>query len=375
MNERRLHELLQEAAVPPADRQRALAVIRQAFDDRERVSWPRRHARALVLVAAAAAVVAAALSSPGRAVLGSLRDAVGVEHARRALFSLPAPGRLLVTSTAGSWIVSADGSKRLLGPYREASWSPFGRFVVAARADELAALEPTGTVRWTLARPLVRFPRWTGTKTDTRIAYLAANGLHVVAGDGMSDALVASGVPPAVAPVWRPRPPSARTLAYVGSGGRVTVLEPATGAVLYRTRPLREPRALSWSPGGTVAIATRTGVELYAGRRRIARRPLPGVAAIAFAPGGGRLAVLRRNEVLLYGPRLRAPQRLFAGAGRLAGLVWSPDGEWVVVGWPSADQWLFVRSNGRHRLVAVSNVAAQFRSSTFPRLEGWCCRD
>ena len=36
---------------------------------------------------------------------------------------------------------SVDGSKRLLGGYREASWSPFGHFVVAARPNELVALE------------------------------------------------------------------------------------------------------------------------------------------------------------------------------------------------------------------------------------------
>jgi hypothetical protein len=372
VNELRLRELLHGVVLPPSDRQRALAVIRQAFGERERVSWPRRHARALALAAAGAAIAAAAFSPPGRAVLGSLREAVGVEHAQPALFSLPAPGRLLVTSTAGSWVVSKDGSKRLLGRYREASWSPFGRFVVAARADELAALEPNGTVHWTLARPLVRFPRWTGTQTDTRIAYLAARALHVVSGDGTDDHVVAAGLPLGVAPAWRLLPSGARVLTYLGSGGRVTVAEPDSGAVLYRTPALPGPRALAWSPNGTLAVATRAGVELYAGRRRIAQRRLAGVVAVAFAPDG-RLAVLHRNELLLYERRLRSVRRLFAGAGRLAGLVWSPDGNWLLVGWPSADQWLFVRSNGRHRLVAVSNVAAQFRSSTFPRVEGWCC--
>ena len=107
--------------------------------------------RPAIVVVAVVAALAAVLSPPGRAVLDEIRDAVGVEHPQPALFSLPAPGRLLVASDAGIWVVQQDGSKRLLGPYREASWSPFGRFVVAARENELAALEPDGSVRWTLA--------------------------------------------------------------------------------------------------------------------------------------------------------------------------------------------------------------------------------
>lgn len=358
-------------------RERTLAVVRAAFAERELLPRRRRRLRAGLLLAIVAAVVAAAATAPGRAVLGGVRNAllpVRVERAQPALFALPASGRLLVSSSAGVWVVEANGSKRLLAGYREGSWSPFGRYVVAVRRNELAALEPDGTVRWTLARPRVRFPRWTGTSTDTRIAYLSGSRLHVVAGDGTDD-VDAGGLPAAapVAPAWRSRPPGARTLAYVDTRGRVSLYEPVGGAEVFRTPRLPGPRALAWSPNGTLAIATRAGVVVYAGGRRIAERPLPGVVALAYAPDGSRLAVLRRNELLLYGPRLRAPRRLFAGGGRLAGLAWSPDGRWLLAGWPTADQWLFVRAAGRQRIVAVSNVAAQFRSSAFPRIEGWCC--
>ena len=138
-----------------------------------------------------------------------MRSAIGVEHARTALFRLPAPGRLLVESAKGPWIVRPDGSKRLLGPYREASWSPHGLFLAATGRDELAAVEPGGRVHWTLARPAVRFPRWTGTRTDTRIAYLTGGRLHLVAGDGTGDREIARAAP--VAAAWRP---GTRILAY-----------------------------------------------------------------------------------------------------------------------------------------------------------------
>ena len=139
------------------------------------------------MVIAVAALAGVLASPPGRSVIQSIREAVGVKKTQHELFSLPAPGRILVDSSGGPWIVDANGSRRRLGSYREASWSPYGRFVVAARPNELVTLDPKGGVHWTLARPEVRFPRWGGTHTDTRIAYVDRAGLHVVAGDGTGD--------------------------------------------------------------------------------------------------------------------------------------------------------------------------------------------
>src|SRR5438132_716904 len=118
------------------------------------------------------------------------------------LFSLPAPGRLLVSGSGGTWIVNRDGSRRRLGSYRDAAWSPHGLFVAATRPNELLALDTKGNVRWTLPRRSPRFPAWTGTRADTRIAYLAGGKLHVVAGDGTGDHAI--GPAAAVPPVWLP---------------------------------------------------------------------------------------------------------------------------------------------------------------------------
>ena len=144
-------------------RERTWRVVSAALAERQ--PMPQRAQRRLVpaiAVVAVAALVAAALTSQGRALVRTIRESVGVKRAAPALFSLPTSGRLLVTSGSGVWVVQPDGSKRLLGPYREASWSPHGRFVVAARTNELAALGPDGRVRWTLARPRVRFPAGQG---------------------------------------------------------------------------------------------------------------------------------------------------------------------------------------------------------------------
>ena len=53
------------------------------------------------------------------------------------------------------------------------------------------------------------------------------------------------------------------------------------------------------------------------------------------------------------------------------GVSLSPDGRWAVVGWPEADQFVFLRVTGGQQLRAVANVSAQFRSRTFPRISGW----
>jgi hypothetical protein len=306
-------------------RERSLVVLEAAFQEREpAVERKRRLLRPIVVAAVVVALLAAVLSPPGRAVIDEIRATVGVERAQPALFSLPTPGRLLVASDAGVWVVQADGSKRLLGPYREASWSPFGRFVVAARPNELAALEPDGDVRWTLARPGVRSPRWAGTDSDTRIAYLDRSGLRVVAGDGTDDRLVAGGYRGSFA--WRPG--DGFVLAYSDRPGRVTLYDVAKGRVIARSAP---------------------------GRVEAVRQP-PAVRARSAA------------SELLVGGRV-----IFRAHGRLERPTPSPDGRWLLVAWPAADQWVLVKADGSG-LRAVANVTEQFRSRSFPRVEAWCCK-
>ncbi|HEY2074635.1 MAG TPA: hypothetical protein VGG88_13745, partial [Gaiellaceae bacterium] len=345
--------------------ERAWSVVGAAFAARE----PRRRARRAVpvlVVAAVAAVVAAALSPPGRAVVDAMRRSIGIEGAQPALFKLPAPGRLLVSGPGGAWVVSADGSTRHLGAYSQASWSPHGLYVIAATSNELAAIEPaTGRVHWQLARPGITFPRWGGTRADTRIAYLTTNDLHVVAGDGTGDRRL----PPSarVAPVWEPGT-SQHVLAYVDVRGQVTILNPEHGIVSRRSRAYAGARALAWSPDGkTLALAARGEIVLFTvatGRTRAVR--VTDVRGLAFAPDG-RLALLRGDGVLLLSAgRLRT---LVVAPSRLAGIAWSPNGKWLLSSLPQADQWVFVQTRGAHRVLAVSHIRRQFGGE--PSLDGW----
>jgi hypothetical protein len=194
-------------------------------------------------------------------VLDEIREVVGVEESAPALFALPAEGRLLVTADSGAWVVEEDGSKRLLGPYREAAWSPFGRFVVGARANELAALTPDGEVRWTLARPDVRLPRWGGTRSDTRVAYFSRGRLRVVGGDGEGDRLV-DGAAALRAPEWRP----GHVLVYERRGGGVRAVDVDTGAIVRGQRLAGDAPSIVLGPGRKVpgAVASPDGRWLAA---------------------------------------------------------------------------------------------------------------
>ncbi len=346
--------------------ERAWSLVHDAFESREPVAWPRRHARPLIAGALVTAAVAAALSPPGRSVVHSLRKAVGVEKAQPALFSLPTRGQLLVTSPSGAWLVRPDGSKRLLGRYRDAAFSPTARFVVATRTNELVALDPKGTeiVRWSLARPYPRFPSWTGTRTDTRIAYLSGGRVRVVAGDGTGDRALAPAAP--VAPAWRPGP--TRVLAYA-TGHAVVVEDVERRAVLLRVRPAAAPRGLEWSDDGRrLLVFTRHGLHVYDQRGKLVLRR--GAVAAAFAPGTHRLTAIRVHGAQSDVFQARSGTLLFRGTGLFRQLAWSPNGRWLLITWPTANQWVFLRTSSR-KIVASSRISSQF--SGFPRIVGWCC--
>jgi hypothetical protein len=361
--------------------QRAWPVVQAAFTERERVAWPRRHARPILAFAAFLALVAAALTPPGRAVVREVREAIGVSGADPTLFALPDGGRLLVQSEEGPWIVRPNGAKRLLGAYSDPSWSPSGKYVVAVRENELFALEPDGTVRWSLGRRKLTMPRWGGSEIDTRIAYLSGSSLRVVAGDGRDDRRLARRVA-SVAPAWKPFQ-GTHVLAFAERSGRVRVVDVDSGRLLWRSRRTREiPKLLLWSTDGRrlLWIAPRS-LRVFDQKGRlitsggIAERP---ITAAVFAPRGHRFAAVRskgsgQSEVVVLGTDERSltGRQIFSARAPLGNIAWSPDGSWLVVSWERPDQWVFLRTKPGPQIRAVDNVSEQFGG--FQSLAGWCC--
>ena len=351
--------------------ERVWGVVGAAFESREPVTWPRRHMRPLVAAAVAAAVVAAALSPPGRSVVRSLRKAVGVENAQTELFSLPTGGQLLVTGRGGTWIVHADGSRRRLGAYRDAAWSPHGLFVAATRGNELAALDRKGDLRWTLARPSPRFPAWTGTRTDTRIAYVSRGALRVVAGDGTGDQLIGAAAP--VQPAWRPG--RGHVVAY-STGRSALVYDVDRASIRLRTPPGEPPRKLAWSSDGRLLLVfTPHSTRVYDLRKRVVAEDDPSDATFdvdaAFVPGSHDVVAIRAEGLGSSVFSLLNGRTLFRGTGAFRQLAFSPEGQWLLVTWPTANQWVFVHNGRPRKIVGASRISAQFGG--FPHVEGWCC--
>jgi hypothetical protein len=336
-------------------------VVRRAYG--ERLPAPRRRdRRPFVALAIGVAVVAAALSPPGLAVWGSLRDAVSNQD---HLVALPTGGRVLVNTEGGAWVVSADGSKRFLSDYADAAWSPHGLYVTAARGNQLVALEPNGKVHWKLARPgLIHDPQWS--YEGFRIAYFAGGALRIVNGDGTGDRLLTWNARPDVL-AWEP---GTHSLAYVNRGGNIAIrnVDRPSSPAYIRTR--LSPRRLEWTRDGRLVAVGLHGLGIFARRGpQLSRIRVAGrITAAAPSPDGRGLALVeeRRGESTVD---VNA-KTVFKGEGAIANVSWSPDGRWLLLDWQSADQWLFLRTPVK-KLVTVSDVRANFGAGA--SIAGWCC--
>jgi len=129
---RDLQERLHDAPIPDEDGacERGWQVVSAAYADRRPVTQPARIPMRVAVAAGLAALILALVLTPaGAKVVDFVRDVVKPSAKEAApLTALPAPGDLLVESSQGPWVVHRDGSQRLLGDYRQASWSPHGYF-------------------------------------------------------------------------------------------------------------------------------------------------------------------------------------------------------------------------------------------------------
>ncbi|MCA1683870.1 MAG: hypothetical protein LC708_01890, partial [Actinobacteria bacterium] len=162
------------------------------------------------------------------------------------------------------------------------------------------------------------------------------------------------------------------------------------GRRLWRSAPFAQPAALAWSSDARRLLVV-TGSRLVllgtAGRRLTSRAIAPGFAVTGaqWRPRGTEIAVVRhhaatrRSELVLADADRGLRERvLFTGPGRFGAPAWSPGASRLLLPWPDADQWLFLRPGFRSRLSAVTNIATQFApgargDAAFPRSVQWCC--
>ncbi|HKO38966.1 MAG TPA: hypothetical protein VJU14_11425 [Solirubrobacterales bacterium] len=394
-----LGQALREATIPvPAEaEERGLRVVEAAYAHRQPRGRPVALPR-LALAFAVATLLTALLLSPAGATVREWVDDVVTTSAPRPepeLAEIPGGGRLLVQSAAGPWVVQPDGSRRLLGDYEEATWSPRGLFVAAVQGRTLSAVEPDGDPRWSVtAARRVADPRWA--PGGERIAYRSGQALRVVAGDGTGDRLLARSTAP-VAPAWSPLGDAA--LAYVSSAGMLRIVHSEDGGDFAIGLAGTSVDEIEWGDGGATILEKSPGalrlqpvrLSKLQARPGIGDRrdlPVPAGATVvdaALAPERQLVAAVltlwrdhgTRSAVILFDPEQARARRLLTVPGSLGQVAWSPDGRRLLVAWPGANQWLFLpigRGQGR----AVANVSRAFapggRAASFPRVEGWCCR-
>lgn len=392
----RIATALRDAQAPAESQaeERGFRVVRDAFAERQPTP-PRFGTRVrLGLGAAAAGLVAAlALTPAGADVREWIADAieVGEEDARPVIGSLPAPGSVLVEGPGGAWVLNEDGSRRRLGDYEHATWSAKGNYVGASDGRELFAVTLQGHVQWTVTAPKpIESLDWS-TGEGYRIAYVSGLDLWVVAGDGTGEARV-TGPVGSTAIAWRPESGETRhELAYIDSSDRVTLRDTDAGRVLWRSEQVPAPvESLQWSDDGERLLVEAEGfaVLLDADGQSVVKGPIAIGSDAALAPDGRHVAVVRparrgSAELALLptspnGEPERALYPTARGAGGLLGSPsFSPDGEWILLPWPQADQWLFIRLADR-RVVPVGDIARQLDAdrrgdATLPRVAGWCC--
>lgn len=398
--DRALHEV--PIPVPTGAERRGLAVIEAAYAERKGGArgglQNHRPLSRLALALGIATLLTALLLSPAGA---AVRDWVGnvvdtsTPPPEPELSKIPGGGRLLVQSAVGPWVVQPDGSRRLLGDYEEATWSPRGLFVAVAKGRTLTAVEPDGTPRWSItAAARVGQARWS--PSGERITYRAGKALRIVAGDGTGDRLLAGSTAP-VAPSWSPAGDPG--LAYVSGTGMLRIVNSERAEGLAAAPALPDIAELEWGAGGAAILEASPGALRL--RAVHARKlppgpvldegrvlPVPAGATVvdaALAPRRQAVATVltywrehgTRSSVVVFGPGAEKPRRLLAVPGSLGQVAWSPDGRRLLVAWPVADQWLFLPT-GRGQGRAVADISRAFspggRAASFPRIEGWCCR-
>ena len=258
---------------------------------------------------------------------------------------------------------------------RRVDRAPRGRRTGASSSSgasrRLAALDRRGSVRWSLLAPRpVTSALWS--PSGFRVAYRSGQDLRVVAGDGTGDRLLDPGTFRPMA--WRP-----------GRGARARL--PLGRAHRHRRRRHRaagspasaSPTSRTSSPGRPTAAALRQPPPL-AGDLRRARAPHrphldarpPDRHDLRARPQRharrGRAARPRRVERGRADGPGRATACCSAPTGASPACASRPRGRWLLVAWPLADQWVFLRpgATGARRVLAAPGVTRRFGVARLP---------
>jgi hypothetical protein len=154
-----------------------------------------------------------------------------------------------------------------------------------------------------------------------------------------------------------------------------------TRARLWSTPASAPVSELDWSSDGSrlLALSSDGRAWIYTARGRRVRE-LERVTRAAYSPAADTLAYAaydsERDSSSVVLVEDGSARTLFTGPGAFQDIVWSPNGRWLLVTWPAADQWLFLKMPSGRGLVSVPNVSREFDpggdgGAEFPRASGW----
>jgi hypothetical protein len=188
-----------------------------------------------------------------------------------------------------------------------------------------------------------------------------------------------------------PRAGKRNVVAYSDPAGRVRAVDADTGKLIGAAATPEIPIDLDWARDGSqLLVLYRDSIRILDPEGQKIRRTklAPGREAVGgtFLAGLDTIVLLLRSErdgsrsSVVFADHVGdefSKRTIFTGTGRLTGLTVAPNGRRILVGWPRADQWLFIPAMRTNRIEAVGNIRRQFaagRTSPFPRVEGWCCQ-
>jgi hypothetical protein len=174
--------------------------------------------------------------------------------------------------------------------------------------------------------------------------------------------------------VWKPL--SLSVLAFAAPNGQVQVYDVTSCRLILRTRPGAVPSKLQWSSDGKLLLALSPfSLRVYDLEGRVVAQDDPSDATYdsdaTFLPGTHQVAVVRLHGTQTDVFLLDSGRSLFHVGGGLRQVVPSPDGRWLLLTSPEADQWIFVRLGGAHAIRAFSAIEEQFGTGRFPVVAGW----
>jgi len=148
-----------------------------------------------------------------------------------------------------------------------------------------------------------------------------------------------------------------------------------TGAELLRRSSDMPPRKLGWSSDGKLLLVFKPyATRVYDMSGKVVAQDDPSDATLdrdaAFVPGTHQVVAIRAagggSSVFRFFDGLT----VFQGSGVFRQLAYSPNGRWLLITWPTANQWVFVRSQPR-KIVGAARISNQFGG--YPRIASWCC--